>query len=80
MKRRKMVIRIVALFMALLMVMGVVALALQIVAYSADATTLAAVAATGSELNETRWPIYAAVGAVLVIIVCVVVPIITKKK
>lgn len=80
MKNRKIMVRIVALLMALLMAAGVFGVVLQIIAYSADTTTIAAVASTGSEANETRWPIYAAAGAVLVIIICVVVPIITRKK
>jgi hypothetical protein len=80
MKQRKIMIRIVAFLMALLMVAGVFGLALQIFASAAEETTLVAVSATGSEAATTRWPIYAAVGAVFIIIVCVVVPMITKKK
>lgn len=80
MKNRKIMVRIVALFLALLMAAGVFGIALQIIAYSADTTTLTAVAATGDDANPTRWPVYAAAAAVLVIIVCVVVPMITKKK
>ncbi len=80
MKNRKIMVRIVALFLALLMAAGVLGIALQIIAYSADTTTLTAVAATGSEANETRWPVIVAAGAVLVIVVCVVVPMMTKKK
>lgn len=80
MKQRKIFIRIVALLMALLMMGGVFGGIMQIVASAADTPVLTAVAATGSEANATRWPIYAAVAAVFIIIVCVVVPIVTKKK
>lgn len=80
MKNRKIFVRIVALFMALLMALSVLGVVFSIMASAADTSLLTAVVATGSEARETRWPIYAAVGAVLVVIVCVVVPMMTKKK
>ncbi len=80
MKQRKLFIRIVALLMALLMAGSVIVVALQIFASAADSTVLTAVAATGSQANETRWPIYAALAAFLVVVVLIVIPIITKKK
>lgn len=81
MKNRKIFVRIVALFMALLMALSVLGVVVfSIMASAADTSLLTAVVATGSEARETRWPIYAAVGAVLVVIVCVVVPMMTKKK
>ena len=80
MKNRKIFVRIVALFMALLMALSVLGFVFSIMASAADTSLLTAVVATGSEARETRWPIYAAVGAVLVVIVCVVVPMMTKKK
>ena len=76
MKQRKIFVRVVALLMAT-SVFGVV---FSIIASAADTTVLTAVTQTGSRANETKWPIYAAVAAVFVIIVTVVVPIITKKK
>ncbi|MGI6248257.1 MAG: hypothetical protein ACOYJX_02445 [Acutalibacteraceae bacterium] len=82
MKNRKIFVRIVALLLALLMAAGVFGIVLQIIAYSADETLLApvTVAATGSPEGEVKWPVYVAVAAVLVIIICVAVPLISKKK
>ena len=80
MNQRKIVIRIVALLLALLMATSVFGVVFSIIASAADTTVLTAVAQTGSRANEVKWPILAAVTAVFVIIICVVVPIITKKK
>ncbi len=79
MKQRKLMIRIVALLMALLMGVGVFAGVYSIFARAADETTLAAVAATGSQ-QSASWPIYVAIAAVLLVIVCIVIPKMTKKK
>lgn len=79
MKKRKLMVRIVALLMALLMGISVFALAFQLLARGADATTIAAIAATGDQ-GAPKWPIYAGLVAVLVIVVCVVVPKMMKKK
>lgn len=79
MKARKMIIRIIALLMALLMGLGIFGFIFQIMTSAADATTIAEIAKTGSQGNPS-WFIYAALAAVLIIIVCVVVPKMTKKK
>ena len=78
MKYRKYIIRAVALLLAVLM--GVSALAVLFNVFSADESLIEAVAQTGRDPNETKWPLYVGVGAVLLIIILVVVPMISKKK
>jgi len=77
MKARKTIVRIVALAMAILMGLSVFAIFFRM--FAADESTIAAIAQTGSRGNPS-WFIYAALVAVLIIIVCVVVPKMTKKK
>lgn len=72
-------VRIVALLMALMLFAGIFIGILSIFARAADETALVAIAATGDQ-GMTKWPIYVGLAAVLIVIVCVVVPKMTKKK
>lgn len=78
MKYRKFIIRAVALLLAVLM--GVSVLAVLFNVFSADESLMQTLAQTGNNPNETKWPLYVGVGAVLLIIILVVVPMISKKK
>ncbi len=78
MKQRKLIVRIIALVMALLMCISVFAIILQIFARAADTTTMAAIAATGGQTSKL--PVFLGLAAVLVVIVCIVVPKLIKKK
>jgi len=78
MNRRKTIIRIVALLMAILMGLSVFAIIFQILA--ADETALAAsVSATGSDKSTDYVP-YIAGAAVLVVALLFILPKLRKKK
>lgn len=78
MNRRKTIIRIVALLMAILMGLSVFAIIFQILA--ADGTALAAsVSATGSD-KSTGYVPYIAGAAVLVVALALILPKMRKKK
>lgn len=79
MKQRKTVVRVVALLLALLMGLSVFAIVFQILAHGADTTTMETIAQTGSD-NGPRMAIILAIGAVVVVGICLVIPAFLKKK
>lgn len=78
MKNRKVIVRVVALFMALLMGLSVFAIVFQILAHGAD-TTMETIAQTGSD-SGPRIAIFLAIGAVVAVGICLVIPAFLKKK
>jgi len=66
-------VRIVAIVMAVLMVLSLGTVLVQTV-FAADGIPV-----TGSAASE-KWPIFVALGALLLIIICVVLPSFKKKK
>ncbi len=70
--KRGLLTRIVAIVLAVLMVLSVAAVAISVFADSA-------VPVTGQDTGNTKWIVIAAVAAVLVIIVCLVLPKAKKK-
>ena len=71
--RRTLIVRIVAIVMAVLMVLGIATMLFQTV-FAADGAP-----ATGSD-PRSKLPIYILVGAVAVIAVVALIPILKKKK
>ena len=70
--KRTLAVRIVAIILAVIMGLGVFA-----VLFNSFAVNDIAAIATGSQ-DTPKWPILAAVGALIVIIICVVVPKLKK--
>lgn len=79
MKQRKTVVRVVALLLALLMGLSVFAIVFQILAHGADTTALESVAQTGSREGPPT-AVFVAVGAIVVLGICVAIPAFIKKK
>lgn len=75
MNKRNLFVRITAIFLCALMVLGVVTVALY--AFAAEPTAAVAAPDTGSE--SMTWVIIAVVAAVAVIIGCLVAPKMKKK-
>ena len=73
--KRTLTIRIVAIVMAALLLLSIFTMLFHS-AFAAD--ELVEIAATGSQ-DTPKWPIFAAVGAVVVIAVCVIIPKLNKK-
>lgn len=76
MKNRNIFVRIVAIVLCAIMVLGVATAA--ITAFAAEETMLAASPNTGSP--QMVWVVVAVVAAVAVIACCLVIPKISKKK
>lgn len=76
MKKRNLFVRIMAIVLCAIMVLGVVAVAFT--AFAAEPTAQTAVVETGSPNNT--WVIVAVVAAILVVVACVAVPRMSKKK
>ena len=76
MKKRNLFVRIMAIALCVIMVLGVVAVAFT--AFAAEPTATAAVVETGSPNNTGV--IVAVVAAILVVAACIVVPRMSKKK
>lgn len=76
MNKRNLFVRITAIVLCAIMVLSVVSAA--IYAFAADETVQAASVNTGSPDNT--WVIVAIVAAILVVVACVVIPMINKKK
>lgn len=79
MKQRKTVVRVVALLMALLMGLSVFAIVFQILAHGADTTALESIAQTGSS-DGPPTALFIAIGALVVVGLCVAIPAFLKKK
>lgn len=77
MKNRSVIVRIVALVLCAVMVIGVVTAAISV--FAADASMLTAPSPDTGSKNQI-WVITAAVVAVAVIAVCLLLPKFTKKK
>jgi len=73
--KRTWTVRIVAIVMAVVLLLGVFSLLFNSSFAAGDITEIAA---TGSQ-DTPKWPIFAAVGALAVIIACVVIPKLNKK-
>lgn len=71
--KRSLGVRIVAIIMAALMVLSLGSILLQTV-FAAEAVPV-----TGSSASE-KWPIFVALGALLLVVVCVVLPSFKKKN
>lgn len=76
MNKRNLFVRITAIVLCALMVLSVFGAA--IYAFADDATAQAASVNTGSPDNT--WVIVAIVAAILVVVACIVIPRINKKK
>jgi di/tricarboxylate transporter len=73
--KRTWTVRIVAIVMAVLLLLGIFSLLFNSAFAAGD---IAEIAATGSQ-DTPKWPIFAAVGALVVIVVCAVIPKLNKK-
>lgn len=76
MKKRNLFVRIMAILLCAIMLLGVVAVAFT--AFASEPTATATAVETGSADNT--WVIVAVVAAILVVAACIVVPKIAKKK
>ena len=76
MHKRNLFVRITAIVLCAIMILGVFTVALY--AFAADPTAQAAAVETGSPNNT--WVVVAVVAAILVIAACIVVPRVSKKK
>ena len=76
MHKRNLFVRITAIVLCAIMILGVFTVALY--AFAAEPTAQAAVVETGSSNNS--WIIVAVVAAILVVATCIVVPRVSKKK
>lgn len=76
MKNRKLFIRIVCILLAVLLFGS--GLTVLFYAFAADSAA-AGIPATGIDSNTPKWPIYAVVSAIVLIIACLVIPKLKKK-
>lgn len=76
MKSRKIIVRVVALIMAVLIGLSVFAVLFQI--FAADSAVLTSIAKTGSS-SSPPWAVYVGLVAVLVVGLCIVLPKMLKK-
>lgn len=77
MKKRSLVVRVVALVLCAVMVIGVVTAAISV--FAADMSVLSAPSPDTGSKNQV-WVIAAAIVAVAVVAVCLLLPKFTKKK
>ncbi|MCL2509078.1 MAG: hypothetical protein FWF05_07880 [Oscillospiraceae bacterium] len=73
--KKKLLVRALAIVMTALMLLSVFAILFNTV-FASDVNSLPA---TGSD-GMPKWPIFAVIGAILIIVLCVVLPKIKKKK
>ncbi|NLP47476.1 MAG: hypothetical protein GX345_00860 [Clostridiales bacterium] len=78
MKYRKLIIRVVALILAVLMGLSVLAVLFNILAVNVGA--IETIVQTGDDPSQVKWPLYVGLSALLLIIVLVLVPMFNKKK
>ena len=76
MQKRNLFVRIMAIVLCVIMLLGVVAVAFT--AFAAEPSATVAAVDTGSADNT--WIIIAVVAAILVVAACVVIPKLAKKK